>query len=372
MAYSDIKKLKKEEEHKEVKVFVKNLVVGNDIFAIDLLRFLNLKESGCAKLLSDEPINEDNLKMLGPSLVRGEENISQLKQLGIEGIESRSVFYKEMKFHKFGSRTKPMPFLWGEEKFSEEHMKVSEQELLPSLKSENLLESVQEDSLLLRIKSIEKTMPEELIDQANWKVHCTNGNVIECENLFWGEPPYAFFQFYENKNELDTDFVSFCESTKTPCTLYVHMQLPQKVVEKKETFFFPLSFTHEWGHFIGEFNETENGQEARFVTFVDKENNNEEDLSKKIRILKKNLEKNFESFSGLNYKENVILKENSYCPKIDDKLLNDCDLMEGKLTFFSFNAPFTKKMMEQDNFEDSWMATSMMTRALLVQQAITR
>jgi len=370
MAYSDLLKLKKEEVQHEEKVFVKNLVVGSDIFAVDLFNHINDKEPGSVKLLSDEPVDRENFKLLGPSLVRGDESINLLKQLGVSGEESHSLFYKDMKFHKFGSRTKPMKMLWGEEKFSENHMKVSPEEILPSLKSDSLEEKLKSNSLELMISLVEKTTPEELINQAFWKVHCTNGTIVECENLYWGETPARFYKCYKNKNELTEKFVEFCESTQTPCALYVHMQFDEKITENNETLFFPLSFTHDWGHFIGEIVDIENGQEARFMTFIDKDESSEEDISKKIRLLKKNFEKNFDKFNGQNYREIVVLKENAYCPKIDDSLLENEQDLQDKLTFFSFNAPFVVNVIKESNFEDSWKTSSLLTRASLIQSVV--
>lgn len=370
MAYSDILKMKKVEDVKEEKVFVKNLVVGSDIFALDLFKHFEGLEPGSCKLLSDEPITEDNLKVLGPSMVRGENNIEILKSLGIKGEQSHSIFYKDMKFHKFGSRTKPVKLLWGEEKFTEDHIKVDPLDLLPALKDESLIEQIKAKSLQLSISSIAKTTPEELIDQAYWKVHCTNGTVVECENLYWGETPASFIELYEEKSGMPPWFIEFCESTQTPCALFVHMNLDQQITEEKETFFFPLSFTHDWGHFIGEIVSKNEGQEARFVTFVDKEDNSEEDISKKIRLLKKNFEKNFENFSNNNCREYVVLKENAYCPKIDDSLFEESDNFGEKLTFFSFNAPLTKKAKIIESFEDSWLESSLIARAALVQSVV--
>jgi hypothetical protein len=370
MAYSDILKLKKEEDHIEEKVFIKNLVVGSDIFALDLFHHLNSKEPGSVKILSDEPIDEENFKLLGPSLVRGEESIQLLRELGIEGETSHSVFYKDMKFHKFGSRTKPMKMLWGEEKFAEDHLKLSPEQILPSLGEEGLVEKLKENSFEMMISSIEKTVPEELIDRAFWKVHCTNGTVVECENLFWGETPARFYKAYQTKSELTENFVAFCESTQTPCALYVHINFEKPLTENKETYFFPLSFTHDWGHFIGEIESKGEGQEARFLTFIDKEESSEEDISRKIRLLKKNFEKNFEKFKGNNYREYVVLKENAYCPKIDDSLLAENKDLQENLTFFSFNAPFVGPLTQQSNFEDSWKTSSLIARAALIQSVV--
>ena len=148
------------------------------------------------------------------------------------------------------------------------------------------------------------------------------------------------------------------------------MELEEAIADSKNTYFFPLSFTHDWGHFIGEFENLEKGQLARFVTFINKEETTEEDISKKLRLLKKNFEKSFEKFDERKCREYVILRENTYCPKIDDNYLaEEKDELE-KLTFIGFNAPFSATLRKRENFEDSILGTSLLTRALLVQRLI--
>ncbi len=375
MAYSDILKLKKVEVKNEEKVFIKNLIVGNDIFAMDLFDHLYKKDSTSVKLLTEEEVTEDNFKVMGPSLVRGENNISVLRDLGIieEANPLSSCFYKDSKFHDFGSRTKPMPLLWGEESYIDEHIKVRPTDLLPSLNSEGLLDRIRENSYSLRIKEIYRTTPEELIDQAHWKVYLTNGLIIECENLYWGESPAIFLDLFKDKKTLSTEFIEFCESTKTPCSLYVHLDLEEKITDDEKTYFFPLSFTHEWGHFIGEIGETESegyAQTAKFVTFIDKEESTEEDISKKINLLKKNLAKNFDAFDVNKSKERVILRDYSYSPEIDDSKITQESLNEDHLIFFSFNAPLRQSAVKNETFVDSWMSSKFLARGLAVQSKI--
>lgn len=375
MAYSDILKLKKVEVKHEEKTFIKNLIVGNDIFALDLFHHLHSIDSTSVKLLSEEEVTEDNFKLMGPSLVRGEQNISIFKELGLigEADVNASCFYKDSKFHTFDSRTKPMTLLWGEESYIDNHIKLNPEDVLPSLKNEALLEQVRANSFVLRIKEIYRTTPEELIDQAHWKVVLTNGLVIECENLYWGESPAVFLELFKDKKTLSSEFIEFCERTYTPCSLYVHLDLEESITDTKETYFFPLSFTHEWGHFIGEIGDSETqgyAQTAKFVTFVDKEESTEEDISKKINLLKKNLAKNFDKFDENKSKERVVLKDYSYCPDIDDSLIQDGTLNEDHLIFFSFNAPLKQAAVKDQTFVDSWMSSKFLARGAAVQAKI--
>lgn len=365
MGYGQILKLKKVQDVKTETTFVKNLIVGQDVFAIDLCLRLNEIEANSAKLLSPEKITNDNLKFLGPSLFRGQENIDLIKKMGIDKEVQKSIFYKDMNFHEFGRRTKPLTMLWGEEWFSGDHVKVTINEIFPNI-NDGFLETLGENVLELGISKIEATTPTDLIDQANYKITCSNGLIIECENLFFGLTPNLFYELFEDKKSLTDSFVEFCESTKTPCALYIHMQLENKITDDQRTMFIPLSYTHDWGHFIGEIEDSGTGQIAKFVTFINKEENTEEDISKKIRLLKKNLEKIFNDFSDKKCREYVVLKESTYCPKIDDSLIKNAQDVPNKLFFIGANGTFSHELRKKSNFEDSCFLSTMMTRALLL------
>ncbi len=370
MAYSDILKLKKDETKVEERVYIQNLIVGSDIFTASLFNKLSGESKENIKVLSDAKFSEDNLNSLGPSCIRGEANIDLLKSFDGEHQVHDSLFYKDMKFHKFNSRSKPMKLLWGEDYFTQKSVKVNEKKVLGLDNPKQLIKEINNSLYELRIASVEKLEATELIQKKEWAVHCTNGQVIECENLYWGETPYLFLKLLSNKKLLDNPTVEFLESTKTPCALYVQLFFEKELIDKNETLFFPLSFTHEWGHFIGDVITEESTQTARFVTYVDKDESSEEDISKKIRLLKKNLEKNFEQFKGANYKEQVILSDFAPCSKIDDTLIEQSKLFAGTLKFFSYNAPIRISDDLNERFGDSVGASSHFVRGLLSEQIL--
>ena len=370
MAYSDILKLKKNETKNEERTYVQNLIVGSNIFTASLFQKLSNNDIGEIKVLTESKFSEENFISLGPSSIRGESNISLLKELGSEVEAFNSVFYKDMKFHKFGSRSKPMKLLWGEEYFTQSSVKVDEREILKLGDTEELLNLINNNLLDLKISSIEKLESEELIEKKEWALHCTNGVVVECENLYWGETPYLFLDLLSNKKALSNEAIQFLESTKTPCALYVQFQFEESLIDKKETIFFPLSFTHDWGHFIGDVINENSEQTARFVTYVDKDESSEEDISKKIRLLKKNIEKNFDKFKTINFREQVILSEFAPCSKIDDQLVKEADLFGGTLKFFSYNAPIDHSNNNIQKFGDSVGASSHFIRGLLSEAAL--
>lgn len=367
MGFSEILKLKKTTETNEEVTFVKKLIIGHDIFAIDLCIHLNEKEADSCKILSPEKITKDNLELLGPSQIRGSENIEFLTKMGIDKEIHKSIFYKDMSFHEFGKRTKPQPLLWGEEWFTKPYVKVSREELFPDF-SEEKFEQIQDKLIELSPIKIEFNSDKE--KTANYRVHCSNGLIIECETLYFGLTPNYFYELFEGKKYLTDNFVEFCESTQTPCALYIHMKLENKITDVKDTYFLPLSFTHDWGHFIGEIEDQEVGQIAKFVTFLVKEENTEEDISRKIRLLKKNFEKIFNTFSDKQCREYVVLKENTYCPKIDDSILKEEKDMPNELYFIGQNATFFPKLTQKESFEDSSKNTNLLMRAVLMHRLI--
>ena len=96
--------------------------------------------------------------------------------------------------------------------------------------------------------------------------------------------------------------------------------------------FIPLSYTHEHGHYVGEF-KTQNGhQVADFLHYIDENHASEEDISRIIRGLKKGFEKIFENFSKINFREYIALEDEIACLKIDDNSYND-SLESDKETF---------------------------------------
>ena len=104
-----------------------------------------------------------------------------------------------------------------------------------------------------------------------------------------------------------------------------------------ETFFIPLSLTHEWGHFLGNFFEMNGGHFLELQHYFDPEELSEEEVSRRIKILKRSLEKVFPSFSKALENEYLSIDENA-TQVVDNPLLKDKSKIEG-LTFVGENAP---------------------------------
>ena len=94
-------------------------------------------------------------------------------------------------------------------------------------------------------------------------------------------------------------------------------------------------------------------QVARFLNFLDIDHTNEEGISKKIRLLKRQLEKIFKNFKTISYTESITLTESSMCLKFDDKDFAKIKKEFGNLIFVGASAPLESFDLPSDSFEYS-------------------
>ncbi len=305
--------LKKEDNQTQKKLYKRHLVIGEDVFSIALYNSLvsKLGESEVGWICSHE-LTDNDIALLGPSTLRGNTNLDKLKNyfpdLDLSLLESESFFYKDMKWKDFGGRAKSEKLLWSEEFFTAKRSDIELTDFLSCLKEENFLANVNAKRMDFKVKSILHKTPDDLAEPANFEVTVASGELVNCESLYWGMGPSEYLNLYEKKSQLTNEFIEFCESTQTPTALYIRYDFERPVTDMKETLFIPLSYTHEWGHFVGEFKDIEiqnpeikdefspkkiKLQRAEFVTFMDIGHTSEEDISKKISLFKKILEKIF-------------------------------------------------------------------------------
>ena len=371
MSFSALRDLKKKEVIKQNRIFKDTIVVGDDIFSLAL--FYQLKNKfGADKvfLLSERDLDDSSLIFDGPSTLRGQANITLFKTYFPEmnkNIKSGAQFFKDLKFKKFDGRSKSEKLLWGEEFFTQDHLDLNEAEVFPYLRDPQFLEELSPCHLKKRITQIHSFSG----DNAKWELYCSSGESFCVENLYWGSGPKEFLSLYSNKAQLSNQFIEFCDGEGTHLSLIIKFIFEKPITEKEETIFIPLSYTHEWGHFVGEF---KNGsiQSAQFLTFIDKNHTSEEEVSKKIRILKKNLEKIFPEFKTASYKEYVCLTPKSPCQNIDDSRFPKQEFSEKGLFFFGVNAPLQEEKIKTDSFAYPTSDVSHFMRGFVTHQEILK
>ncbi|PIP95807.1 MAG: hypothetical protein COW00_02735 [Bdellovibrio sp. CG12_big_fil_rev_8_21_14_0_65_39_13] len=345
MSYSEILKLKKEEKNTRERIFARHIVVGEDVFAVSLYQTLVQKYGESeVRILTDRTLNQEEIYPKGPSPLRGEASIKLMEKLfphlTISSIEKSSVFFKDMEFKPFSGRAKSEKLLWSEDFFVAPRAIIDWSAVCPVLNDQEALQKMDQVRLNYLLSGIKKVEPNDLVEPAHFQLQTTKGLDIECENLYWGRGPLSFLDLFQNKELLSDQFIEFCEHTRTPSTLHMKFEFETPITDMTETIFIPLSYTHEWGHFIGEFTEASEGKQiAEFMCFVDPEHNDEEELSKKVRMLKKSLEKIFEKFNGTKYVEFISLIDSSPSLTIDDTAYGQLASELDHLKMVATNAP---------------------------------
>ncbi len=371
MAFKDLHKLKKIAVVEKESISVPYLVVGKDIFSLSL--YTHLKElhgEANVRLLTQDAIVSSDLLLKGPSTLRGETNQRLFRELypdvPLTRCNENALFYKDMAWKSFGGRSKPEALKYDEGFFTGDRIdpdfsKVFDEKFF----TDEFLSLMNKESYQVLIKSIRRE------ETGGFVVECINGTEFHTGELFFGFSPYQYLQFYNDKNQLSDSFIEFCESTKTTSALFVKFVFEKPVSDLKETLFIPLSYTHEWGHFIGEFRASKSGeQEIEFMHFLEDQVMSEEDVSRTIRLLKKNMEKIFDNFLKIKSQDYITLEQELGCLKIDDSLFQK-SLTSGKgenekLTFIGINAPITNEQCASFSFEYSGETLNGLMRALIL------
>jgi hypothetical protein len=370
MAFKDLHKLKKIVEIQKENIEIDHLVVGKDVFSISIYKHLVEKYGEeNVRLLTEDKIGHSDLFIKGPSTLRGENNKKLIKELypnvEFEEIKSPSIFYKDLTWKAFGGRSKSETLKYDEEFFVSSRLTAHELDFYPWLLSgDALTDSINEKAYQVKVKNIH-------FDSEKFLVECINGTEFKTNKLYFGRSPFYFLKYFGEKNLLSDEFIQFCESTKTHAGLFIKYLFEKPISDLKETMFIPLSYTHEQGHFVGEFKVQNGEQLADFLHYIDEDHMSEEDVSRVIRQLKKSFEKIFEKFLKANFKDFISLEEEMGCLNVDDSLFLKCtsvkDEMLKKMFFLGRSAPIVEHAEHNITFEYSPKNISHLARALLVE-----
>jgi hypothetical protein len=371
MAFKDIHKLKKIAVIERETIVVPYLIVGKDIFSLSLYNDLkNIHGAENVRLLSQDALLKSDLLPKGPSTVRGETNQRMFKDLfpevALTKCSENSLFYKDMTWKSFGGRSKPEVLKYDEGFYTGDRIDPDFQEVFKNVSmTDEYIESINAEAYQVKVKSIARS-------EEGFIVECINGTEFHSKHLYFGLSPYHYLEYYSDKNQLSDAFIQFCESTKTSSALFVKFVFETgPLSDVKETIFIPLSYTHDWGHFIGEFKNVNGVQEIEFMHFLEDYLMSEEDVSRVIRLLKKSMEKIFENFLKNKVRDFISLEQEIGCLKIDDTLF-DKSIESGKeetknLSFIGINAPVFNDQRSNSLFEYSGETLSGVMRGLVAQ-----
>lgn len=383
-------------ENKREQRFFRHLIFGDDIYAYQLYSQLISKYgesevaliSSSASSFSDS--SRDDLIPRGPSPFRGEENLAfftrHFPELEISSEIHQSKFLKDGSFRAFGGRSKSEKLLEGESFYTQESKallsRCAYEKIFPLLANEQELQKLKQKSLhdiLLKLHIIDYS--NDLIQNGQWIFEGGSGVDYSCEWLYWCESPQLFLDSLEEKNKLSDKQVELIEASFSPCTLHYRMELDLEpnpelydvLKEYRESLFIPLSLTHDWGHFIGEFqcfleNKTRK-MNAEFLSFVEKEATTEEEISKKFRLFKKNLEKVFPQITSYCQREWLVLSQKNECQNIDDSFVDEFKQKPLNVRFAGPHAPLERSQEEAESLGYSICNLSSLARGVCSLQA---
>ena len=349
-----IRALKKKEDHEitdDKRTYVRNLIVGDSTAAYYALVKLNSRGEQ-AKILTSKPTTIETVLCdwkNSPQTLRGLENKELFKELfpevNLGETTETPVFYKDSDFKVFGGRSKPFDLKPGEEYFTDFYTSLNDRDLFSQEEVESLGQLLEKNQFQKVIVEVEKTTPTDLAEPANYKLHLSDHELIECENLYWARGPKELFKLTFDKNSLPDVFHKLVSKIQHRSLLKLRLPLLNKVSEHKVTVFLPQSVTHEWGHFICDFYEGENdiSQYANVTCFVDEEEASSEGLAKKIKLAKRVMGRVFDKFEEREDKEQITYLDNAYAINIDDELFDEVKGCETNLHLIGESSPVPPK-----------------------------
>ena len=291
--YKDkLRGLKINSQVEEKKSFYKFIVFGDSSYCCDALDWA-IKKYGVENVcwLSDRELASRFIDQTLPSTVRGTENIEIFNsKLEMESVKTTSLFYKEMRFRPFSGRSKSMPLLTGESFYGQD----AQLTINGPGRDQQQIDALFNSHKIVHIEKIVKAEATDLINKTEWEIFTSNHEVISCENLIWGGEPLSFHSLVEDKGDF-VEIPNFLLDVESLSQLYISLVSDKEVTDSKDTFFIPLSFSQEEGHFIGQFFAAKDGQQRMdFVHFFDEGKYNEDAIIRKIKTLKRNLKKIYE------------------------------------------------------------------------------
>ena len=353
------KKLKEEQSVEEKRQYFCNIVYGGNAFAV--LTYLKLRSQygeSTVKLLSPNYIDKQSVVnewKCSLNTLRSEtiahKLIEKKPQLEITPIEAKVQFYKDSKFHDFGGRTKPYEIKEGEEYFTSSAFNLKKEALFSDEQWNELDELLRVGQLNKFLNKIELTQPQDLVEKTNYILHTGENESLHCENLYWCEGPKEFYLKVENKNKINDALGEFCNAVEYRSAMSVHFEVDKEIFEGQGTVFLPQSVTHEWGHFICDFKSFDpsiNKQEFVCMMFVNEDEVNEEELAKKIRLMKRVIERTLPDFAKARHTEHIHYNQMMFIENVKDALKDDIEFDHSHLKFVGQGAPLGEIEHSQD------------------------
>jgi hypothetical protein len=310
-----LKKVKAEEVDASKRTFVKHLVYGENFDAILCFFKLNKSFPGEVKLITQNPFYKEEItQQFNCTLnsIRSEAVANALIAINprLEVFQSNQdvLFYKDTKFQKFGGRAKPHDLRDQEKFFTTPYYQFKAHALFEGDDFENLDSILKEAQFNKIIKSIRLVEPSDLVEKVNYSLVTGDEERIECENLYFCESPKSFFSLVGDKETLDDSIHEYTAPLQNHNALSVHYECDGLIYDFTGTMLIPQSMTHEWGSFVVDFEAYDPAaqkQVMKVLSFLSEDDLQEEDLAKKIKLMRRVLERVLPEFAKVKSSQSI-------------------------------------------------------------------
>jgi hypothetical protein len=324
----DFKLLKENKVSSEETLFAKDLIIGCHPIALKLLKNLS-KDTVEDVYLIHEFDFKNTLHLATPRLLRGEKAYQWLTahhpDLKIEDQNLVTKFYKDGEKREFGGRVKPHEIREEEKFFLEKSYLFNESEFYGDYEDYAFLEKKHVKAF---IKKITPMKLEELASRIHFQVELTDGRKFQCENLYCTLSPSSLVPLIdkEHLSDFPQSFYVYSNNCKPLPALYVEMTLKKEWEKDLSTLFIPQSQTHEWGSFIVEFSPFDSEKNSQhlgvFCYLNEAEMADNEEVAKKIRLMKRVLDRVYSGFEKQILNEKITLSSDFYHANCEDSLFS--------------------------------------------------
>lgn len=331
-----------------------NVILGQDLGAVlKLVELLRASPEGSVRLITTRPLTKQALienydfgilQVRSPNAV---ENIyKKYFNAKILPQSKEASFYKDGKFHEFGGRAKSMDIREGEEFFIQKGFKVHLESLFTAQEWEELDNILTKHSEIRIFESIQKTVPQDLVDKKEWSFTFKDFSTLTAENIYISMSPKKFLGLIQNKESFSPELIDFCTSVKVHSGISVTWKLNKEIYSDEKTLFIPQSMTHEWGHFIVEFeNFSHQKQEqiCNILFLIHEEEPQSEELASKIKLMKRVLDRVFPDIEKHIIKEFIRFEDEMLFSGIKDSVVEQLSFDYPTLRFIGQASPMSSE-----------------------------
>ena len=336
--------LRKSDHHsvKKSKSTYRVALVGLNWATLRLFSFFAQKfGSDQVVIIEHKGWSEDHLFYPGPCVDRGESSEVLLRHffphISLEGGRE-PLFYKNKKFYQFSGRAKPYPLKEGEVYFKESCRFFEPKVLLDSC-GEDIMKLAQQSLINEKIVEID-------YDFSGFFMILGNSCEVVCESLLYGHSPREFIRLFKGSKKLKKGFIDFSSQFEKSFSLVVNFESRKKVMPSYQTFFLPQSEVHEWGHFIVEAEDILAGQLIKVHCHMDASRMEGDEITKKIKLLKRTLKRLYPHFHPQDCREKIYLLDISPFSHTEQ---NQWVESLSHFAYFGWNAPLDQDFLSEKN-----------------------